>query len=699
MARHHDLRARRRAVGLHDLCRVLGEPAHTDADPDGTWYAFEKARLHRRGRGALTMHLYQGTTQQFIGDATQARLANQLADRFFAEFRYRPSPSEVTSWRNSLGAMAMVLQLADLTDQGILVEVRLPLSSRRLDVLITGQHPTTGDAAVVVELKQWTEVGRSNITDCVTVDFGGRVVDHLHPSRQVAQYQRYLIDTHPAFSDGAIALDACAYLHYAQHDPVSPLYHASFAQLLATNPSFSGDERDAFATFLDQRVGGPDDGAILERVAATAFRPHKRLLDHVARVIRNEPAFTLLDEQLVAYNAIIDEVGRAGQNRRSVVFLVEGGPGTGKSVIAVNLVAELAERGLSTLHVTGSKAFTENLRKIVGGRASALFKYFRDTANVKEPLDVVVLDEAHRIRSVSTSRFTPAKARTGKAQIDDILDASRVSVFFIDDLQVVRPGEVGSTDLIRESAARRGIELRDFKLEAQFRSNGSDSFIQWVDNTLELGRTPQILWPMDDEFDFRIINSARELERLIRLRAAEGATARVVAGFCWPWTDPDDQGLLVPDVRVGDWAMPWNAKAEARRLGPGIPKSDFWASAKEGIDQVGCVYTAQGFEFDYVGVIVGPDLVYRPMDGGWVGQREESRDRIVSRGVTNDEFTRYVKSTYRVLLTRGLRGCYVYFTDTPTRDFFLSRVEHGRPLVARAAELPPPYDQDCDEPR
>ncbi len=638
------------------------------------------------------MHLYQGTTQQFIGDATQARLASQLADRFFQEFRYRPSPSEVTSWRNSLGAMATVLQLADLTDQGILVEVRLPLSSRRLDVLITGQSPATGDSAVVVELKQWTEVGRSNVTDCVTVDFGGRLVDHLHPSRQVAQYQRYLIDTHPAFSDGAIALDACAYLHYAQHDPLSPLYHASFAQLLATNPSFSGDERDAFATFLDQRVGGPDDGAILERVAATAFKPHKRLLDHVARVIRNEPAFTLLDEQLVAYNAIIDEVGGAGQNSRSVVFLVEGGPGTGKSVIAVNLVAELAERGLSTLHVTGSKAFTENLRKVVGGRASALFKYFRDTANVSEPLDVVILDEAHRIRSVSTSRFTPAKARSGKTQIDDILDAGRVSVFFIDDLQVVRPGEVGSTDLIRESAAKRGIELRGFKLEAQFRSNGSDSFIQWVDNTLELGRTPQVLWPMDDDFDFRIIGNARELERLIRLRAADGTTARLVAGFCWPWSDPDEAGLLVPDVTVGDWAMPWNAKAGARRLGPGIPNSDFWASAKEGLEQVGCVYTAQGFEFDYVGIIFGPDLVYRSMDGGWVGQREESHDRVVRRGVTDAEFTRFVKSTYRVLLTRGLRGCYVYFMDAPTRDFVLSRTERRATPDTRAAEVGGTYE-------
>ncbi len=532
------------------------------------------------------MHLYQGTSEQFIADATQARLANQLADRFLQEFRHKASPSEVMSWRNSLCAMASVHQLADLRDQGVLVELKLPLSSKRLDVLITGQNPTTGDSAVVVELKQWTHVGRSNITDCVTIEMGGRERDHLHPSRQVAQYQGYLLDTHPAFTDGGVSLAACAYLHYATHDPMSPLYANGFTDLLATNPSFSGDETDKLATYLDDRVAGPDEGGvILERVANSAFRPHKRLLDHVARVIRNEPVFTLLDEQQVAYNAIMDSVRSAGQNQHKVAFIVAGGPGTGKSVLAVNLVAELASLGLRTIHVTGSKAFTENLRKIVGGRASVLFKYFRDTATVDEPMDVVILDEAHRIRSVSTSRFTPAKARTGKTQMEDILDSTRVSVFFIDDLQVVRPGETGSTDSIREEAAKRGLEVREFELEAQFRSNGSDSFIRWIDNTLELDRTPQVLWPMDDDFDFRIVGNVRELDHMIRARAGEAATARLVAGFCWPWSDTDDVGGLVPDVRVGDWSMPWNAKSEARKLGPGIPKSDFWARAKEGIDQ------------------------------------------------------------------------------------------------------------------
>jgi hypothetical protein len=197
--------------------------------------------------------------------------------------------------------------------------------------------------------------------------------------------------------------------------------------------------------------------------------------------------------------------------------------------------------------------------------------------------------------------------------------------------------------------------------------------------------------PRDDDFDFRIVGNVRELDRLIHERGGEGSTARLVAGFCWPWSDPDDAGELEPDVRVGEWSMPWNANAGARRLAPDIPKSDFWASDPGGIEQVGCVYTAQGFEFDYVGVIFGPDLVYRPMEGGWHGQRDESHDRVVRRGVTEAEFTRYVKSTYRVLLTRGLRGCYVYFMDAPTRDFFLSRTEPGMATRARAAEEPESY--------
>ena len=209
--------------------------------------------------------------------------------------------------------------------------------------------------------------------------------------------------------------------------------------------------------------------------------------------------------------------------------------------------------------------------------------------------------------------------------MEDILDSTRVSVFFIDDLQVVRPGETGSTDSIREAAAKRGLEVREFELEAQFRSNGSDSFIRWIDNTLELDRTPQVLWPMDDDFDFRIVGSVGELDHLIRDAGRGGGRP--------PGSSPASAGRgPTPTTPASSWRTsgwgtgrcPGTPSPTPASSAPGIPKSDFWASAKEGIDQVGCVYTAQGFEFDYVGVIFGPDLVYRPMDGGWVGQRDQS---------------------------------------------------------------------------
>ncbi len=636
------------------------------------------------------MHLYSGSTDDFVRDAVLNRLASRLSDRFFEEFRYKAPRSEVGAWQNSLRAMASVLQLADLRDQGILVELQLPLTSKRLDCLVTGSDQVRGEGAVIIELKQWSETGRSNITDCVTTQLGGRERDTLHPSRQAESYQRYLLDTHTAFADGALALDACAYLHNHPDDPGSPLFDPPFRAVTERHPLFTGGKAGELADFLDTRVNGPDEGSILERVADATFRPSKRLLDHVARMIDNEPTFILLDEQQVAFNAILDEVRDATGRSTPVVFLIQGGPGTGKSVIAVNLVAEMSRIGMRAVHATGSKAFTENLRRSVGSRASALFSYFKQLRKLDQPVDVVILDEAHRIREVSTDRFTPAHAHTGKPQVEEILDAGRVSVFLIDDRQVVRPGEVGSSELIRRTAGQRGVEVREFELEAQFRANGSDAFIQWVDNTLDVSRTPQILWQANDPFVFQIVPTVAELEATIRRAVRPGVTARLVAGFCWPWSDPTIDGQLIPDVVVGDWSMPWNAKPEAGRLAPGIPKSHYWASDPSGINQVGCVYTAQGFEFDVVGIIFGTDLVYRP-GVGWFGQPDESQDRVVRRGVSREEFTSYVKNTYRVLLTRGLRACYVTFLDAPTRDFVWSRIEQSPSALRRVAEEVGPY--------
>ena len=429
------------------------------------------------------------------------------------------------------------------------------------------------------------------------------------------------------------------------------------------------------SSYLDERLHGGKGVPLLQRILSGRYHPSKKLLEHTAKMIKGEPTYVLLDEQRVVFNSVIAKVAEQHERTGKSVFVINGGPGTGKSVIALNLVAELSASGYTVDHATGSKAFTENVRKKVGSRAKAQFKYFNSFAGAEtDTLDVLICDEAHRIRTSSNNRFMKKEDRSDRPQIDELIDAAKVSVFFLDDLQVVRPGEVGSTDLIKHHAGESGADFLNYELDIQFRCGGSDAFVSWIDNTLALRRTAQVLWDGDDAFDFDIVDSPRELQALVNQRAASGNTARLVAGFCWPWSKPMSDGSLVDDVVVGDWSLPWNAKPDASGLAAGIPKSNFWATEPGGLDQVGCVYTAQGFEFDYVGVIFGRDLVYRGRDG-WVGQLAESHDSVVRRERDQGRFTELVAQTYRVLLTRGLKGCYVYFQDRATREFFESRID------------------------
>jgi uncharacterized protein len=248
-----------------------------------------------------------------------------------------------------------------------------------------------------------------------------------------------------------------------------------------------------------------------------------------------------------------------------------------------------------------------------------------------------------------------------------------VAVFFIDDKQVVRPDEIGSVEYIRNYAEKRGCKVFQYKLEAQFRCSGSDGFVSWINNTLGVERTANVLWQTNESFDFRIMDSPEELETAIRGKVQEGNTGRLMAGFCWKWSDPKNDGTLENDVIVGEYKRPWNAKPDARHLAPGIPKSILWASDPNGIDQIGCIYTAQGFEFDYAGVIIGEDLAYNFSSQSWEGHLDKSADKTVKRSV--EDFVPLVKNTYRVLLSRGLKGCYVYFMNKDTENFVKSRIE------------------------
>lgn len=620
------------------------------------------------------MRLYAGPSTHFIRDTSHNQIAEKLKYAFFEYYRYNPSPGEVQSWRNSLRATAQVFEEAGLKDHGVLLEYQLPLTSRRLDCIITGRSGEGRENAVIVELKQWDGATEAVGDKMVSTWVGGANREVLHPSVQVGQYRLYLEDTHTAFGEGSesIGLSACAYLHnyHAEEDDV--LVSDVFASVLERDPLFSADEVGGLKDYLTTRLEAGEGLDILRRVEEGKYRPTKKLMEHVAEVIKGRPEYVLLDEQLVVFEKVLACARDAFHGRKKAVVIVRGGPGTGKSVIAINLMAKLLQGEYNAQYATGSRAFTETLRKIIGVRGSAQFKYFNSYLGAEtNVIDVLIADESHRIRKVSHSRWTSREDRTDTPQIDELLHAAKVGVYFIDDRQIVRPTEIGSVDHIRDHAEAAGCKVFEYELEAQFRCAGSAGFVNWVDNTLGIVRTANVLWDGTENFDFQIMNSPLAVENAIRAKMAEGFSARMTAGYCWRWSAARKDGTLENDVEIGDYRRPWNAKSGAR-LARGIPRESLWATELGGIDQVGCIYTAQGFEFDYAGVIFGPDLTYDFESQSWSGHPNQSHDAPVKRA--RDGFVEMVKNTYRVLLSRGMKGCYVFFMDQDTERFVRSRM-------------------------
>jgi len=619
--------------------------------------------------------LYSGTSQQFIQDTIQNQIAEKLKQAFFYHLRYNPSSAEVNSWRNSLKAICLIFQYANLTDHGVILEYQLPLSSLRLDCLICGKNNFLVDNAIIIELKQWNKCQDADGENEVTTWVGGQLKEVLHPSVQVGRYKSYLQDVHTAFyEENPISLFACTYLHNYNYYSSDIIFSKKFEKCLIDYPLFTADDVEKLKSYLSDRLQKGEGIDVLKRIEKSKYRPSRKLMDHVGNIIKGVPSYTLLDEQLVVYDKVFSFAKEGFHDKQKTVLIIKGGPGTGKSVIAINLMADLLLKGYNAHYATGSRAFTQTLRKIIGTRGSVQFKYFNSYTDVEpNTLDVLICDEAHRLRTSSNSRFTPKKKKADGAQIDELIKASKVSVFFIDDDQIVRPGEIGSVAYIKEAANKNKCKIFEYELEIQFRCSGSDAFVNWINNTLGIKRTANVLWDLKEEFDFRIFDTPEALESAIREKAQKGFTARMTAGFCWSWSMPDVNGNLEDDVVIGEYKRPWNAKPESKKLAKGIPVSNLWANDPNGIDQIGCIYTAQGFEFDYVGVIIGNDLTYNFETRSWKGIPENSADTVVKR--SKDQFLQLTKNTYRVLLSRGMKGCYVYFLDKETEKFFKTRLE------------------------
>ena len=608
------------------------------------------------------MRLYDGTIQQFRCLVNSNKIADLMNANFYKHYGRNVSTSEYRSWQNSLNFLKNVVDMAGLVDNHIVLEYRIPVADTRIDALIFGE---SGDRKQIVltELKQWSN-------DDVTGEMDGNILIRgyprpvAHPSQQVEGYYFSLLDNLVVFQeDPHLSLLPTVYLHNYSSRGYAVLYNEKFRGLIERYPLYSKEQADVLAEYLRKNLGEGDGRYAYDRFTNSAVKPSKILVEHFGKIVGGQQVFTLIDDQIPVMNAIRSKAVSAASGGSKSVIIVKGGPGTGKSVIALETMAELLRKGKNVFYVTGSSAFTNTLRKIAGSRVKHRFGYFFSfTKHADNSIDVIMCDEAHRLRKNSSNYGVPSHLRSSSPQVEDIIRPARLSVFFLDENQIVRPGEVGSVDLIREAAGKMGASVYEFELVTQFRCGGSSSYLSWLDATLEIGGNRQKAILLKSEpMEFKIFDSPHELKKAIDDKnAAHPNRSRLVAGFCWKWSDPRPDGTLVEDVVIGDFKMPWENKKEFWK----------WATDPSGMNQIGTVYTAQGFEFDYVGVIFGDDLVYR--NGTWVGQPWKSYDRSTK---SSDDYVKHAKNVYRVLMSRAHRGVYVYFMDDETRRYFESRIE------------------------
>ena len=621
------------------------------------------------------MFLLRGSVAALMRQVTAGGLVPHLADQFWFVFGARPSRSEVRSWERSIPALLNQLTDAGLHEVEVLIEYQLPYSSKRADVVLVGQHPRGGPSCVVVENKQWSRVELVDAEYRLVGLAGVGQQEHLHPQEQVRGYVEYLQWFNRYLGEHPGSLAGCVFLHNATSGNIAGLRHPDLADLNFF-PAFAGDEVADLRKFLISRLAPAPGAQFADDFLQSKIAPSKQLLQHAQQEIAANPQFTLLDQQQVAFQVVLRAVEHAKRADAKEAVIITGGPGTGKSVIAVALLGKLAERRLNISHATGSKAFTTTLQKIVGRGVRELFRYTHNFYNAeRNGLDVLIVDEAHRIRWQTVHRFIRKDKRSGIPQADELVRAARVPVFLIDEHQGVRPYEIGTVEYLEQACARNGAVVRRVDLDGQFRCGGSEVYVRWVEALLGLRPEGPQPWPGDDTFQLALADSPDRMEEELRHKIDEGCISRITAGYCWHWSKPRPDGTLVNDVVVGSWSRPWNLNDD--RALNGIPPATLWATDPAGFGQVGCVYTAQGFEYHHGGVIMGADLVWR--EDHWEASSAASRDPVLRNA---DDFDDLVRNTYKVLLTRGLLGCMIYSVDPETQHMLAGL---GIPQLSAAA--------------
>jgi len=635
------------------------------------------------------MIIYRATKKQFVADVFNNTIADNIDSAFIEHLGRSTSPNEKLSWKNSMQYMSRVVDTPALPDEaGVAIEYQIPLTAKRVDFIVSGLNAQNREQLVIVELKQWEEAEPTEKPGLVVTRFQSGKSETAHPSYQAWSYAYMLQNYNETIQERGIKISACAYLH--NYAPDGMIDGERYHDYVAKAPVFLKNDAARLQEYILRHVKycSPED--VIWKIDNGKLRPSKQLADSLASMLLGNQEFVMLDDQKVVYETAVYLASKAKHGKKQVL-IVEGGPGTGKSVLAINLLVKLTNEGIASQYVTKNAAPRSVYSVKLSGsyKKSYINNLFVGSGNYidtpEDTMGALIVDEAHRL-NMKSGMFS----NLGENQIKEIIRAARFSVFFIDDCQRIHMKDIGSVQAIKQYAEEMRADVHLEHLSSQFRCNGSDGYLSWLDNALQIRETANIRLTSED-YDFRIYDSPTEMFDEIKRKNLLNNKSRVVAGYCWDWKSKTDHSAYDIEIPQFGFRKQWNFNS-----------SEPWLIGEHSIDQIGCIHTCQGLELDYVGVIVGDDLSYKdnrvvtdgfkrsPNDQSLKGFKSQVRQNPTETKQTVDAI---IKNTYRTLMTRGMKGCYVYFCDKALAEHFRQLMD-VQPVEEEEVRIEPVVNDD-----
>ncbi|WP_302133193.1 DUF2075 domain-containing protein [Thomasclavelia spiroformis] len=616
------------------------------------------------------MIVYQESKKQFLYDVKLDLIEDKIEQKVREKLNKKTAHSEYLSWMNSMQYMYKVMENKNIPeDSKIAIEYRIPNSNKRVDFIVSGEDGRGRESAVIIELKQWQRVEKVETKEAIVkTQLQGRLVETIHPSYQAWSYVSMIENYNEDVRKYKIDLKPCAYLHNYKLNDNDDLTASCYNYYIEKAPVFTRGDAMKLSDFIAKYVkkGNAD---VLYHIENGKITPSKSLQDSLTAMLRGNQEFTLIDDQKVVFERSL-EIAKNDTFKKQV-YIIHGGPGTGKTVLAINMLVAILNLDQNVMYVTKNSAPREVYRKkLTQGkyRKAYIDNLFKGsgsfTTSQNNDFDCLIVDEAHRLNEKS-GMFQ----NMGENQIKEIINAAKTSIFFVDDYQMVTTKDIGSSQEIKKWCQFYDADIYEDTLISQFRCNGSDSYLSWIDNVLEINM--EATDDFDYDYDIRICDTPQEVRELIFEKNKNTNKARMVAGYCWNWIKEGKNNTNYHDITIGDFEMSWN-----------LGSSSTWAIDPDSINEIGCIHTCQGLEFDYVGVIIGDDLRYE--DGiitdftkrartdqsikGLKGLYKKDKEKVLSIA------DRIIKNTYRTLLTRGQKGCYIYCVDNNLKEYLKHRL-------------------------